>query len=51
MANNLKKDAEWAEAKKKCRLNDETMKMAREMGLNLSTVHSNNYCAPRWNLA
>ncbi|MDR3599265.1 MAG: hypothetical protein P4L49_02065 [Desulfosporosinus sp.] len=32
MASNLKKDAEWVEAKKKCRLNDETLKMAREMG-------------------
>ncbi len=29
-----KKNAEWAEAKKKCRLNDETLKMAREIGLN-----------------
>lgn len=28
MASNIKKDAEWAEAKKKCRLNEETLKMA-----------------------
>ena len=41
MASNLKKDAEWAEAKKKCRLNDETLKMAREMGLNPRSVIKN----------
>lgn len=34
LANSIKKDAEWAEAKKKCRLNEETIKMAKEMGLN-----------------
>ncbi|MGD0621174.1 MAG: hypothetical protein ABSA82_01735 [Thermacetogeniaceae bacterium] len=34
MANIDKRDREWAEAKKKCRLNVETVKMAREMGLN-----------------
>ncbi|TEB11206.1 hypothetical protein Psfp_04003 [Pelotomaculum sp. FP] len=33
MVNN-KKDVEWAEAKKKCRLNVETVRMAKEMGLN-----------------
>jgi hypothetical protein len=32
--NNNKKDTEWAEAKKKCRLNEETIRMAKEMGLN-----------------
>jgi len=34
MVGNNKKDAEWAEAKKKCRLNEETVKIAKEMGLN-----------------
>ena len=41
MASNIKKDAEWAEAKKKCRLNDETLKMAREMGLNPRSLIKN----------
>ncbi|MHB8077543.1 hypothetical protein [Desulfosporosinus fructosivorans] len=41
MASNLKKDAEWAEAKKKCRLNDETLKIAREMGLNPRSLIKN----------
>ena len=41
MAGNIKKDAEWAEAKKKCRLNDETLKMAREMGLNSRSLIKN----------
>lgn len=35
--NNSKRDKLWAEAKKKCRLNTETVHMAKEMGLN-----------PRW---
>ena len=43
MASNQKKDAEWAEAKKKCRLNDETLKMAREMGLAILKAKSNKY--------
>jgi len=34
MANNNKKQAQWAEAKKKCRLNEETIRLAKEMGLN-----------------
>jgi hypothetical protein len=34
MTGREKRDAEWDEAKKKCRLNVETVKMAREMGLN-----------------
>jgi hypothetical protein len=29
-----KREAEWKEAKKLCRLNEETVKMAKEMGLN-----------------
>jgi len=41
MANNNKKDLEWAEAKKKCRLNEETLKMAREMGLNPRSLIKN----------
>ena len=41
MVSNIKKDAEWAEAKKKCRLNDETLKMAREMGLNPRSLIKN----------
>jgi hypothetical protein len=31
---NPKKEAQWAEAIKKCRLNTETVRMAKEMGLN-----------------
>jgi hypothetical protein len=34
MANIDKKDREWAEAKIKCRLDAETVKIAKEMGLN-----------------
>jgi len=41
MANSIKKDAEWAEAKKKCRLNEETLKMAKEMGLNPKSLIKN----------
>jgi hypothetical protein len=41
MASNIKKNAEWAEAKKKCRLNEETLKMAREMGLNPRSLIKN----------
>ena len=40
MANN-KKDAEWAEAKKKCRLNEETIRMAKDMGLNPRSLIKN----------
>lgn len=40
MAKN-KKDAEWAEAKKKCRLNEETIRMAKEMGLNPRSLIKN----------
>lgn len=38
---NSKKDAEWAEAKKKCRLNEETIRMAKEMGLNPRSLIKN----------
>ncbi len=41
MASNIKKDGEWAEANKKCRLNDETLKMVREMGLNPRSLIKN----------
>ena len=40
MANN-KKQSEWAEAKKKCRLNEETVRMAKEMGLNPRSLIKN----------
>ena len=32
--NKNKRDIEWIEAKKKCRLNAETVRMAKELGLN-----------------
>lgn len=35
------RDAEWAEAKKKCRLNLETLQMAKEMGLNPRSLIKN----------
>lgn len=38
---NSKKDAEWAEAKRKCRLNEETIRMAKEMGLNPGSLIKN----------
>jgi len=41
MASKGSKDAEWAEAKKKCRLNDETLRMAKEMGLNPRSLIKN----------
>lgn len=41
MASNNKKDVEWAEAKNKCRLNEETVKMAKEMGLNPRSLIKN----------
>ena len=34
MANQDKKDERWREAKVRCRLSDEAVKMAKEMGLN-----------------
>ena len=36
-----KKDAEWEEAKKKCKLNAETLSMAKEMGLNPRSLIKN----------
>jgi len=41
VASNNKKDVEWAETKKKCRLNEETVKMAKEMGLNPRSLIQN----------
>jgi hypothetical protein len=37
----VKKEAEWEEAKKKCKLNGETIKMAKEMGLNPRSLIKN----------
>lgn len=39
--NKNKKETEWAEAKKKCRLNEETIRMAKEMGLNPRSLIKN----------
>ena len=36
-----KKDAHWAEAKRKCRLNAETLRMAKELGLNPRSLIKN----------
>ena len=36
-----KKDAEWEEAKNKCKLNAETLSMAKEMGLNPRSLIKN----------
>ena len=41
MANIDKKDREWAEAKSKCRLDAETVKIAKEMGLNPRSLIKN----------
>src|SRR5690554_5060259 len=38
---NPKRDAEWKEAKKLCRMNEETVKMAKEMGLNPRSLIKN----------
>lgn len=35
------KPEEWAEAKKKCRLNDEDIRIAKEMGLNPRSLIKN----------
>lgn len=35
------KDAQWAEAKRKCRLNTETVSMAKELGLNPRSLIKN----------
>lgn len=41
MTSNNKKVAEWVEAKKKCCLNEETVKIAKEMGLNPRSLIKN----------
>ena len=41
MSDKDNKDKEWAEAKKKCRLNADTIQMAREMGLNPRSLIKN----------
>lgn len=41
MVSNNKKQAQWAEAKKKCRLNQETVRIAKEMGLNPRSLIKN----------
>jgi len=41
MVSNNKKQTEWAEAKKKCRLNEEKIQMAKEMGLNPRSLIKN----------
>lgn len=41
MVNKSNKDAEWSEAKRKCRLNEETLRMAKEMGLNPRSLIKN----------
>ncbi|GCD10541.1 hypothetical protein [Clostridium tagluense] len=40
MATN-KKDAEWQDVKKKCKLNAETLRQAKEMGLNPRSLIKN----------
>ena len=39
--NKNKMDIEWKEAKKKCRLNAETVQMAKELGLNPKSLIKN----------
>ncbi|MEQ8191764.1 MAG: hypothetical protein ABRQ39_27615 [Candidatus Eremiobacterota bacterium] len=39
--NKKNRDVEWAEAKKKCRLSNETLQMAKEMGLNPRSLIKN----------
>ena len=41
MADKNKWDIEWIEAKKKCRLNVETVRMAKEMGLSPRSLIKN----------
>lgn len=37
----VKKETEWEEVKRKCKLNAETIKMAKEMGLNPRSLIKN----------
>jgi len=41
MCSKDKKESEWAEAKRKCRLDEETVKMAKAMGLNPRSLIKN----------
>ena len=41
MANKSKRDAEWANAKRVCRLNAETVRMAKELGLSPRSLMKN----------
>ncbi len=41
MSKNSNKEELWSEAKKKCRLNTEDIKMAKEMGLNPKSLIKN----------
>ena len=41
MTDQKKCEADWAEAKCRCRLNDEEMRMAKEMGLNPRSLIKN----------
>ena len=38
---NKKREEEWKEAKKKCKVGDETIRMAKEMGINPRTMIKN----------
>ena len=41
MANKNQREAEWAKAKQVCRLNAETVRMAKELGLNPRSLMKN----------
>ncbi len=41
MANKSKREAEWAKAKRVCRLNAETLRMAKELGLSPRSLTRN----------
>ena len=41
MADRMKREAEWAKAKRVCRLNVETVRMAKELGLNPRSLMKN----------
>lgn len=41
MANKSKREAEWAKAKRVCRLNAETLRMAKELGLSPRSLMRN----------
>jgi hypothetical protein len=41
MGNKRKREQEWAEAKRRCRLNDESIQMAKELGLSPRSLIKN----------